>query len=118
MGWTGVPLQGTSFSVDVRDTEPNAFVAFWLGVSDTFWAGVGNLPFDAGRLGAPGCTMYASAEDWFPAFADANGDASVSFSVPVDPTLHGLEFFMQSASTSSANALGMAASDALLIRVR
>jgi hypothetical protein len=118
LGWQGLPLQGRSFSTKLRDAEPNGFAFFWLGVSETSWAPVGTLPFDAAPFGAPGCMVFASADVLFPVPVDANGRAAVNHAVPLNTALAGWEIYAQTVSSSTANALGLAASDALVIRLR
>jgi hypothetical protein len=118
LGWLGVPQEGQSFSITLRDAEPNGLALCWLGLSDTHWNGFGALPFDAAPLGAPGCVLRVAADVPFPVPVDASGRAVLQESVPVNPALRGLQVFAQSASSSTANAFGFAASDALVIRVR
>jgi hypothetical protein len=118
LGWQGLPLQGQSFQVKLRDAEPNGLAFFWLGFSDTFWSGAGPLPFSAAAYGAPGCNLLASADVPFLAPVDSSGHASLTVPVPTNQALHGTRLFAQTASSSTANALGFAASDALIIRVR
>jgi hypothetical protein len=118
LGWQGLPQQGQAFSITLRDAEPNGFAFFWLGLSDTYWTGFGALPFDAGPLGAPGCVLRVAADVPFPVPVDGNGQAVLQESVPINPALRGLQVFAQSVSSSTANAFGFAASDALVIRVR
>lgn len=118
MGWRGLPRQGQTFTLKLRDAEPNGLAAFWVGMSDSFWPGIGALPFEASNFGAPGCRMYASSEFSLFTFADSQGNASMPMSVPMNPALHGFEVFAQTVSTSGANALGFAASEAVAIRLR
>jgi hypothetical protein len=119
LGWQGLPRQGQSFSVKLRDAESNGFAFFWLGLSDTFWWPLGTLPFDAAPFGAPGCILRVSADVPFPVAVDANGRATLTQAVPVNAALAGWEIYAQTASSaSSANALGFATSDALVIRLR
>jgi hypothetical protein len=110
-------MQGQSFRINLRHAEPNGLSFFWLGLSDTNWLGLG-LPFTASGLGAPGCSVLASADVPYPVTTDGNGKASVTVAVPFAPSLAGMQVFAQNASTSGANALGFASSDAVVIRVR
>lgn len=118
MGWRGVPRQGQAFSLTLRDAEPNGLAAFWLGTSDSFWPGVGSMPWDAASLGAPGCAAYASGDFSLFTLVDTSGNASVNLAVPVNAALHGFRVFAQSVSTSGANYLGFATSDAVAVRLR
>ena len=117
LGWQGLPKQGQAFSIKLRQAEPNTFAFFWLGLSDSYWLGL-QLPFEGSSLGAPGCSLLVSADIPFPVAIDSNGHAALSVAVPVNPSLAGMQVFAQSASSSGANALGFASSDALVIRVR
>lgn len=118
LGWTGLPRQGQSFSINLQDAEPAGFAMIWLGWSDTFWAPVGALPYDAGPLGAPGCNLLVAPDGPLPFPVDGGGRASYSITVPINPSIAGMQVFAQSVSTSGANALGFASSDALVIRLR
>jgi hypothetical protein len=118
LGWQGMPLQGQGFSVTVRDAEPNGFALLWLGTSDRTWPAVGSLPFDAAPFGAAGCMLRVAPDVVYPAGVGAVGTAAATVAVPINSALRGLEVYAQSASSSTANALGFAASDALVIRVR
>jgi len=118
MGWQGLPLQGQSFTLTLRDAEPNGFAILWVGSGDTQWPGHGPLPFDAGILGAPGCRLLASPDMSYLVVVDGTGHASTSIPVPQNSALYGFEVYAQTASTSGNNALGFAASDAVVIRLR
>jgi hypothetical protein len=117
LGWQGLPMQGQSFVLKLRRAEPNGFAFFWLGTSDTNWQGL-TLPFEAGSIGASGCRLLVSPDVPFPTMLDANGRGTLGVAVPVNSSLAGIEVFAQTASTSTVNSLGLASSDALLIRVR
>lgn len=118
LGWRGLPRQGQTFGLRVHGAEAGGLAGFWLGTSDTFWPGLGSLPWDASAVGAPGCRLYASSDFSLFTFVDAAGRANVSVAVPVNAALSGLEVYAQSVSTSGGNQLGLAASDALAIRLR
>lgn len=79
---------------------------------------MGTLPWDAAPLGAPGCELLVSVDRTVFRPVDGNGEAAVTFPVPVDPVFGGLKIYAQSASSSTANGLGLASSDALQIRMR
>lgn len=118
LGWQGLPLQGMSFGITLRDCEPNGLAVLWLGASDAHWAPLGQLPADLSVLGAPGCRLLVSPDVAQAQLVDAGGNATVHVGVPVNPALAGLDVFAQSASTSTGNNFGYAASDALVIRLR
>lgn len=117
MRWRGMPFLGQGFTLTLHDAEPG-IAFFWLGLSDTFWAPVGALPFDAAVYGAPGCRILVAADVPYLVGADAAGRAFLDLAIPVDPALSGFQVLAQTASTSTANALGLATSDALAIRMR
>ncbi len=118
MAWQGLPSRGQSFGLSVRDAEPAGVAVFWIGVSDRLWPGLGPLPFDVSAHGAPGCQIHASGDMSYLAGVDVAGRSSITVPIPITPALNGLEVFAQSASTSSVNALGFVASDAVAIRIR
>jgi hypothetical protein len=118
LGWQGMPRQNEAFALDVRDAEPNGFALIWLGLSDSYWATFGALPFEATPLGAPGCQLLASADVSYPLSVDGSGRATITLAVPINSSLAGMKVFAQSASSSGANSLGFAASDAVTIRIR
>lgn len=117
VGWQGLPLQGESFNVTLRQAEANGYAFFWLGVSDTSWLGL-PLPCNAASLGASACNLLVSVDILYPVPVDATGLASIGVAVPINPALAGLEVFAQTASTCSVNSFGFASSDALIVRVR
>lgn len=115
--WQGMPQQGSTFSLDLRDGEPNGLALIWIGWSDAYWLGVGGLPYDAAPFGAPGCRLLVAPDGPLPFILDGRGAASYSIRVPTDPVITGVQAFAQSVSSSTANALGFASSDALVIRL-
>lgn len=118
MEWQGLPQQGQAFTMKVRDAEPNGFAMMWLGWSDAYWGPVGTLPYDASPLGAPGCRLLVAPDAPLPVFVDSSGRGSYSIPLPINTAIAGMRVFAQSVSTSGANSLGFAASDAVIIRMR
>ncbi len=118
LGWRGLPRQGTTFSIDLRNAEPNGLALFWVGMSDRFWSVVGALPFDGAPYGAPGCQLLVSADSTTPTLVDASGHASRSITMPLNPALAGWEVYAQAACSSAGNAFGFVTSDAVAIRTR
>lgn len=113
-----LPQQGGALVVTVREAEANGLCVTWFGLSDTYWNGVGVLPWDAAPIGAPGCAIYASPEFTHLSLVDAGGASNCSVAVPVNPALSGMPVFVQAACSSSSYVAGFAGSDALLVRLR
>lgn len=118
LGWSGLPRPGQAFAISVRGAEPGGMAVFWLGRSDSFWAAVGPLPFEAAAFGAPGCHLWVAADAPTAVAVGGAGRAELTVSLPDAPALLGLQVFAQAACSTSVNALGLAASDALIIRIR
>ncbi|MBK8101544.1 MAG: hypothetical protein IPK26_31065 [Planctomycetes bacterium] len=116
LGWTGLSAPGRTFSITLRDAEPNGLGVIWLGLSETWW--LLPLPLDLGPYGAPGCSILVASDDPLVVVVGNAGKAARAFQVPQDPALVGMDVFCQAASTSSTNALGVTTSDAMLIRIR
>ncbi len=118
IGWQGLPRQGQSFTLKLRDAEPNTLAILWLGWSDSFWGPVGALPYDAAPYGAPGCRLLVAPDGPVPFVTDSAGRANYTINVPQHPVIHGMQVFAQSVSVSGANAFGFGTSDAVAIRMR
>jgi hypothetical protein len=118
LGWRGMPLQGQTFTLRLRDAEPGTLAIVWLGWSDTSWGMVGSLPFDAAPYGAPGCSLLVAPDGALPFVTDAAGCVDYTVTVPQHPVINGLQVFAQSVSVSTANAFGFGTSDAVAIRMR
>ncbi|MFO1077321.1 MAG: hypothetical protein U1E73_06295 [Planctomycetota bacterium] len=117
IGWRGMPIQGQSYDITLRDGDPQPGIAFLvIGVSDA--AGpFGPLPFDLGVLGATGCSEFSSVEASVLALLQ-NGAGTYTLNVPVTPAAVGAHFFAQWAVGSQANTFGFVVSDAVAIRLR
>ncbi|MCA8953793.1 MAG: PKD domain-containing protein [Planctomycetes bacterium] len=106
-----VPALGTTYQLIV-DRVPGSVAIMMAGLSHTFAAGYGALPFDAGGLGAPGCLLRVSPDTTVLLLA-AGSTATWSFPVPNTPAFLCLPLYNQAAVLSSgANALGAVVSDA------
>ena len=117
MGWNGMPIQGQSYNLTVRDGDANPGIAFLvLGLSDTTGP-FGSLPTDLGFLGAPGCREHVSLDASVLVLL-VNGGGSNTLAVPVNPAALGLRFHAQWAVGSLANSFGFVTSDAVSIQVR
>jgi hypothetical protein len=117
VGWSGMPVQGQSFSITLRDGDPSPGIAFvFWGLSDAVGP-FGPLPTDLGFLGAAGCSEYVSlTATGFVLLS--SGAGSVSSTVPVNPSLAGFRFFAQWAVGSVVNSFGFVVSDAVAITLR
>jgi hypothetical protein len=118
LGWQGLPLRGQSYDITLTDAEPNTMMAFWFGYSRTWSPTFGSLPFDAGIFGAPGCRILASPDVCLLAPVDAQGNGAITLPVPMSPAIAGLKLFGQTGSFSTANPLGVATSESVIMRYR
>jgi hypothetical protein len=118
LGWQGLPLRGQSYDITLMDAEPNTMMAFWFGYSRTWSPTFGSLPFDAGIFGAPGCRILASPDVCLLAPVDAQGNGAITLPVPMSPAIAGLKLFGQTGSFSTANPLGVATSESVIMRYR
>lgn len=116
MGWTGIPMQGQSFTLSIRNGEANSVGFLFLGFSNTV-GNIGPLPASLGFLGATGCSQLVS-DDAFTTFLLQNGTASQTLNVPVNPALAGWTLYSQWALTSTVNSFGFVTSDAVQINFR
>ena len=114
---SGLPIRGGSFALQLRAAEPGATAVCWLGSSRTQWAGVGALPFDLTPIGAAGCRVLAATDVVLTTAAGMDGRATLAIGLPMDSALAGVEAFAQWGATTSANARGLATSDAVVIRI-
>ena len=117
MGWTGMPLQGQSFDITLRDADSTPGIALLvLGLSDTVGP-FGALPTDLSFLGATGCALLVSLDTTLVVLLQS-GAGSSTVNVPVNPALTGARFHGQWAVASVANSFGFVLSDAVSIQVR
>jgi hypothetical protein len=94
LGHTGRPVLGQPMSIDLSGARALAVGVNMLGVSNTKF-GAFDLPFDFTAWGAPGCQMLASLDLLAALLTDAQGKASVAFTVPNQAALIGVLFFDQ-----------------------
>ncbi len=82
-----------------------------LGDSDTVENGI-PLQFSLQLLGAPNCSLLSSLTATIVSGVDVTGQAVVTVSIPVNPTLVGFRFFDQwFCFDAAANALGFTVSN-------
>jgi hypothetical protein len=98
IGGTAIPRRGQPFTFNLSRGPPSALAFLLVGTSNTAY-GSTPLPFDLSSLGYPGCELLVSAEFVCPTFTfsrGANGGAAeLTFQVPNDPLLLGVNFFAQ-----------------------
>ncbi len=117
MGWNGMPLQGQTFALTVRDADAVPGVALLVvGFSDTVGP-LGPLPNDLGAFGATGCSLFVATDITLTALL-TNGAGSFPITLPVTPAASGFRFFAQWGVLSSANPFGFVLSDAVAIQCR
>lgn len=113
--WAGLPTAGNSFDLRLRDGS-NGFAVLALGNSRTQWSGV-PLPLAGSLLGAPGCDLRVSLDLTLLSLTP-NGTATETLSLPPNPAISGSRLFAQWLVSTTANALGLLASEGVAIRVR
>ncbi|MFN3241604.1 MAG: hypothetical protein ACE37K_08850 [Planctomycetota bacterium] len=111
IGNSGLPQLGTSYSITLSDELAGTFAVLASGMSNTTWAG-GSLP--APLPGAPGCDLLVD-----PLVLDATTTpgGSVSFSVPNNVALEGVDVFHQWAVLDAVNSAGLVLSNAGRARI-
>ena len=108
----GLPTLGKSFQVNLNSAAPNSTASLIIGVSKSSWASL-KLPLDLGIIGAPGCSLLASAQLQVPTKTNASGSASISITIPNSATLVGKKFYNQYLIYDpSINRVGWVASNA------
>ena len=92
------PILGQPFTITLQHLPPWQPTLLLFGLSNTNWLGM-PLPLDLEPLGAPGCELLVSVEAVRPLFSWL-GQRSVSWSVPNQPALIGVQFYNQAMATS------------------
>lgn len=88
------PRLGLPFTPQLTQLLPFAPIAIVAtGFSRTTWLGQ-PLPFDAGVLGMPGCSLFASP-DQIDVIGASNGTGTMFLSIPGDPYFLGVPFYQQ-----------------------
>jgi len=111
VGNAGLPQLGGSYDVTLTDAVSGSFAALLSGMSNTAWAG-GSLP--AAIPSATGCDLLV--EPLVGAVAATPG-ASVTFAVPNNVALEGVEVFHQWVVIDAVNPAGFVVSDAGRARI-
>ena len=113
----GRPAIGGSYTLAASRLPRNAPFGLNLGSSRTNLGGL-RLPLDLTRFGAAGCTLHASIDIPNSLTTDANGRATLRIAIPNVPALVGGEVFHQGiAADPIANALGIATTNGLAVRI-
>ncbi len=100
---TCVPkLPSTGFSLDLSNAAASSVCILLFGVSRTVGP-LGMLPSDLSTLGFPNSVLWVSTDILLPGMTSAAGDHSLSLPLPNDPTLDGIQFFVQGLVHSSAS---------------
>jgi hypothetical protein len=109
----GEPRIGSSYQLTLGSAPRLTPALSLIGASRTAW-GAFALPLDLGPLGAPGCSVLASADVAVGGVTDAFGRMLVNFAVPNDPVLLDVTIYHQSVvADPSANTLGIALTNGL-----
>lgn len=107
LGWSGMPLTGSTFDVHLDYAPANGLAVLSLGLSDTMSNGQA-LPYSLGSFGAPGCNVLGSLLTTVFVTTDAQGSAVFPIGLPANPAFTGLEFYDQwFCLDATANALGI-----------
>jgi hypothetical protein len=111
------PLVGSQVPVLVANLPPAAIALLVLGLSDTSWQGT-PLPLNLGVLGAPACSLLASA-DFVTPVVNFQGTAYLSLALPptLVPSPSPLLFVQGMATDFAANPLGLVFSNAAAVVV-
>jgi len=111
IGNNGLPQLGTSYDITLSDELSGTFAVLASGMSNTTWSG-GSLP--APLPGAPGCNLLVD-----PVVLDARTTpgASVTFTVPNNVALEGVDVFHQWGVLDAVNPAGIVLSNAGRARI-
>ena len=103
---------GQSFGMELAQAPAHVAALLTIGRSDRSFAG-GALPFPLTAYGAPGCSLFASADSTLLLLTDALGQAGSQLSIPNSVSYLGARVFVQYAVFDAvANALGLTVSNA------
>jgi len=102
---------GTTFPLELVNVPTTGLAAISIGFSASSWSG-GPLPGSLASLGMPGCTLFADPQFLFTT-PIALGRATLSWSLPNDPALAGVQFYDQAiVLDAGVNPLGAVMSNA------
>ncbi len=113
----GKPEIGQKVDLALGQAALSAPAVLFTGAWNKIWLG-GNLPFDLGVYGAPGCTLLTSTEAPTPMNTDQNGSISKQVTVPNNSVLVGVKAYQQFMILDpGANTLGVSMSNAVEIKI-
>lgn len=118
LGTIGRPTIGNaSFRLVGDGADPLSTWTFIVGTQTQF-SSIGALPLDLSPYGMTGRSLVVADELFLPAASGVSGQASITASIPNDPSIVGLEYFVQGfAPVTGATPIGFSASNALRIRL-
>ena len=107
-GWTGLPLGGQSFDLELRDADPGLGMLL-IGLSNTTGP-FGALPFNLNSI-LPmipvGCDLLVSWDLSVSTAVSGVGTAKLTVPMPSNPALNGLSVFTQWAVIGSSSAISV-----------
>lgn len=107
-----------TLDLEISGNLPSGVGAILLGFDPTQYLGI-PLPASLAGIGAAGCEMLVPPKRVFAAAVDAAGIASISISVPDNPSVIGLEIYAQWALLDpAANPLGVVVSNGIKTELR
>ena len=116
-GWTGLPLGGQSFDLELHDADPGLGMLL-IGLSNTTGP-FGSLPFNLNSI-LPmipvGCDLLVSWDLSVSTAVSAAGTAKLTIPIPSNPALNGLSVFTQWAVIGPSGAISV--TDGIHIRPR
>lgn len=107
------PVFGTTPNVVTKNVTPGTFF-------QVFIAGLTGLPTPVplAPFGMPGCSQHINPFTAFLSGIGGNGEFSVPFGIPTDPSFQNVQFFFQSAPlTGGLNAAGILTSNGLCAKL-
>jgi hypothetical protein len=111
---SGSPQVNSSFTMTGSYLFPSWPSVLHVGFSNRSWLGL-NLPFPLGAIGFPNCSILASGEVGFPRLTSASGGRLDVFTIPDNPTLRGLDLYLQAIALQPTP--GLAMSNGFALRV-
>lgn len=120
IGARGLPVLGTSVSIDLYGALPNALCLFAFGADRDAASGL-SLPIELTSIGlnSPKCFVLVDPSTTLVSFADAFGFASINLGLPLIPSFRGINYYSQwYVFDSSANIGGLVTSSALKLDIK